>query len=94
MDFGKVPQLTFIKPDKQKFPCLDFAYEAGRRGGTLPAALNASNEEAVSQFLKGSFPFDQIAVKIRSVLDQHQNKENPTLEEVLAADRWARQQSL
>ena len=92
LDFGKVPQLTFLKPDKQKFPCLDFAYEAGRRGGMLPVVLNAANEEVVSRFLKGSFPFDQIAVKIRSVLDKHQNKENPSLEDILEADKWARQQ--
>jgi 1-deoxy-D-xylulose-5-phosphate reductoisomerase len=93
LDFGKIPQLTFVKPDKHKFPCLDFAYEAGRRGGTLPAVLNAANEEAVNQFLKGKFNFDQIGVKIRSVLDQHQNKENPTLEDILEADKWARQQT-
>jgi 1-deoxy-D-xylulose-5-phosphate reductoisomerase len=91
LDFGKTPQLTFLKPDKQKFPCLEFAYAAGKVKGTMSAVLNAANEEAVSQFLKGKFNFDQIAPRIKKVLDQHQNKENPLLEDILAADRWARE---
>ncbi|MDD5594555.1 MAG: 1-deoxy-D-xylulose-5-phosphate reductoisomerase [Candidatus Margulisbacteria bacterium] len=90
LDFGKVPSMTFQKPDKVKFPCLEFAYEAGKKGGTLPAVLNAANEEAVSQFLKGKFNFDQIPVKIKAVMDQHQNKEAPSLADILAADNWAR----
>jgi len=90
LDFGKVSQLSFLKPDKQKFPCLEYAYEAGKKGGTLPAVLNAANEEVVNQFLKGKFNFDQIAVKIKEVMDKHQNKENPSLEDILSADKWAR----
>ncbi len=90
LDLGKTAQLTFLQPDRQKFPCLEYAYEAGKKGGTLPAVLNAANEEAVSQFLKGQFAFDQLAPRIKQALDQHQNKEAPSLEEVLAADRWAR----
>jgi len=90
LDFGKTPQLTFLKPDKQKFPCLDYAFEAGGKGGTLPAVLNAANEEIVSQFLKGKFSFDQIAPKIKVIIDQHQSKESPALEDILAADSWAR----
>ena len=82
------------KPDKVKFPCLDYAFIAGKAKGTLPAVLNAANEEAVNQFLKGKFNFDQISVKIKAVIDQHQNKENPTLDEILAADRIARSQLL
>ena len=90
LDFGKVPSMTFAKPDKVKFPCLEYAYEAGKKGGTLPAVLNAANEEAVSQFLKGKFTFDQIPVKIKEVIDKHQNKENPTFEDIIAADKTAR----
>ncbi|MDD5382290.1 MAG: 1-deoxy-D-xylulose-5-phosphate reductoisomerase [Candidatus Margulisbacteria bacterium] len=90
LDFGKITGLTFLKPDKVKFPCLEYAYEAGKTGGTLPAILNAANEEAVNQFLKGKFNFDQIAVKIKQVMDKQQNKENPTLEDILSADRFAR----
>ena len=91
LDFSKIAGFTFAKPDKVKFPCLEFAYVAGKAKGTLPSALNAANEEAVNQFLKGKFNFDQIAVKIKAVLDQCQNKENPTLDDILAADRWARE---
>jgi len=90
IDFSKLSQLTFLKPDKQKFPCLEYAYEAGKKGGTLPAVLNAANEEAVNLFLKGKFNFDQIPIKIKEVMDKHQNKENPTLEDIFAADKWAR----
>ncbi len=91
LDFGKISGLTFLKPDKTKFPCLEYAYEAGKAKGTLPAVLNAANEEAVNQFLKGKFNFDQIPVKIKAVMDKHQNKESPSLEEILAADKWARE---
>lgn len=94
LDFGKISQFTFLKPDKVKFPCLEYAYEAGKAKGTLPAVLNAANEEAVNQFLKGKFNFDQIAIKIKQVVEKHQNKENPSLEDILAADSWARQNVL
>jgi 1-deoxy-D-xylulose-5-phosphate reductoisomerase len=94
LDFSKISQFTFLKPDKAKFPCLDYAYEAGKSGGTLPAVLNAANEEAVNQFLKGKFNFDQIAIKIKQITEKHQNKENPSLEDILAADSWARQNIL
>lgn len=90
LDFTKVPQCTFAKPDKVKFPCLEYAYVAGKAKGTLPAVLNAANEEAVNLFLKGKINFNQIPVKIKAVIDKHCNKENPTLEDILEADRWAR----
>lgn len=90
LDFAKVPSLTFAKPDKVKFPCLEYAYEAGKKGGTLPAALNAANEEAVSQFLRGKFTFDQIPVKIKAVLDKHESKPAAELGDILTADEWAR----
>lgn len=90
LDLTKTNHLTFAKPDKVKFPCLEFAYEAGKKGGTMPAVLNAANEGVVGLFLKGKFTFDQIPVKIKQVLDGHQNKEKPTLAEILAADAFAR----
>jgi len=94
LDFNKIAGLTFLRPDKVKFPCLEYAYEAGKAKGTLPAVLNAANEEAVNQFLKGSFTFDKMPVKIKEILDKHQNKENPSLEDILAADSWTRQNIL
>jgi 1-deoxy-D-xylulose-5-phosphate reductoisomerase len=91
LDFTKISQLNFLKPDKQKFPCLEYAYEAGKAGGTLPSVLNAANEEAVSQFLKGKFNFAQIPAKIKEIIAKHQNKLSPNLEDILAADKWARE---
>ena len=91
MSFAKLSQLTFMQPDKDKFPCLDYAYEAGKKGGTLPAVLNAANEEAIKLFLKGKINFLEIHQKIRQVMEKHQNKETPLLEDVLSADQWARQ---
>jgi 1-deoxy-D-xylulose-5-phosphate reductoisomerase len=90
LDFAKIPSMTFAKPDKVKFPCPEYAYEAGKKGGTLPAVLNAANEEAVSQFLKGKFNFDQIPVKIKAVLDRHESKPAAELGDILIADEWAR----
>ena len=91
MSFAKLSQLTFMQPDKQKFPCLEFAYEAGKMKGTMPAVLNAANEEAIKLFLKGKINFSQLPLKIKAAMDKHQNKENPTLEDILAADKFARE---
>ena len=52
--------LTFLPPDRENFPCLELAYSAGKRGGTMPVVLNAANELAVASFLKGEIPFLQI----------------------------------
>ena len=94
VDWAKVKTFTFERPEKEKFPCLELAYQAGRRGGTLPAALNAANEEAVNLFLKGKISYLDIAAKIRQVMDKHQLIEKPTLEQILEADSWARGQLL
>lgn len=91
LDFSKANQLTFLKPDREKFPCLEYAYEAGKKKGTLPAVLNAANEEAIKLFMQGKINFAQLPQKIKEVMEKHQNKENPSLEDVLAADAWARQ---
>ena len=92
LDLAKAGTLTFLKPDKEKFPCLDFAYSSGRRGGTLPSVLNAANEEAVNLFLRGKISYLDIAVKIREVMDKHQLIEKPSLDQILEADSWARSQ--
>lgn len=93
LDITKVGTLTFEKPDIAKFPCLQYAYDAGKKGGTLPAVLNAANEIAVNQFLRGKISFGEIAHKIKSVMDKHQLVEKPTLEQILEADSVARSQS-
>jgi 1-deoxy-D-xylulose-5-phosphate reductoisomerase len=91
LSFSKISQFTFQAPDKQKFPCLEYAYEAGKKKGTLPAVLNAANEEAIKLFVRGKINFAELPQRIKEVMDKHQNKENPSLEDILAADKWARE---
>jgi 1-deoxy-D-xylulose-5-phosphate reductoisomerase len=86
-DIGK---LTFVRPERGMFPCMDYAYEAARLGGTMPAALNAANEVAVAAFLREELPFVRIADVIRAALDRHENKADPTIEAVKQADREVR----
>jgi len=90
LDFLKVKNLTFEKPDKEKFPCLDYAYSAGRLNGTMPAVLNAANEAAVNLFLRGKISFPSIATKIRLAMTQHSFNERPSFEDIIRADQWAR----
>jgi 1-deoxy-D-xylulose-5-phosphate reductoisomerase len=90
LDLADVGQLTFAKVDRKKYPCLELAYEAGRRGGTYPTVLNAANEEAVARFLHGDLSFTHIFKVIDSTLQAHTAKAVPTLEQVVEADAWAR----
>lgn len=92
VDFAALGSLTFEKPDFQKFPCLTLAYQACKAGGTLPAVMNAANEICVQAFLKERISFVQIPAFIRSAMDDHAVVMNPTLPDILEADRWARQQ--
>jgi 1-deoxy-D-xylulose-5-phosphate reductoisomerase len=82
--------LTFEKPDIEKFSCLRLAYEANHRGGTYPAVLSAADEVAVDRFLKGQIRFTDIPKIISKALDGHRGTSNPSLEDILAADDWAR----
>jgi 1-deoxy-D-xylulose-5-phosphate reductoisomerase len=90
LDLTAVAQLTFAAVDHAKYPCLELAYEAGRRGGTYPTVLNAANEVAVARFLAGDLAFPSIANLIDAALEAHRARPVPTLEEVEAADAWAR----
>ena len=90
LDFAALGRLTFESPNRAKFPCLQFGYTAADRGGTAPAVLNAANEICVAAFLDGQMPFTKIPKTIESVLSHHHLVEEPTLEDVVTADRWAR----
>jgi 1-deoxy-D-xylulose-5-phosphate reductoisomerase len=90
MDWGKAMHLDFDLPDRERFPCLALAYEALERGGSVPAALNAANEEAVSAFLDGRVPFTAIPDTIRAVIGDGPAAAIATLEDVLEADAEAR----
>lgn len=94
LDLTKIKQLTFQKPDIKRFPCLKLAYKSAKLGGTAPAVLNASNEIAVSLFLKRKIGFIEIPKVIEKVLNRHKSVKNPTLSEILKADAWAREEAL
>lgn len=91
LDMTRVAKLEFFAPDFEKFPCLALAYRAGRLGGTAPAILNAANEVAVARFLEEKLAFMEIPRVIAAVLDEARVEAKPGLEQVLAADAWARQ---
>ncbi|MGF1588019.1 MAG: 1-deoxy-D-xylulose-5-phosphate reductoisomerase [Pleurocapsa sp.] len=93
LDLVKAGDLTFREPDHQKYPCMQLAYAAGRAGGLMPAVLNAANEQAVALFLTQKIGFLDIPRLIEIVCDRFtpQNTSQPSLEDILAADQWARQ---
>jgi 1-deoxy-D-xylulose-5-phosphate reductoisomerase len=83
--------LEFLDPDPERFPCLGLAYEALKRGGTSAAVLNAADEVAVAMFLEGSLPFTGICALIREVMEAVGHREIRDMEDVLEADRAARE---
>jgi 1-deoxy-D-xylulose-5-phosphate reductoisomerase len=93
LDLVKAGDLTFREPDRQKYPCMDLAYAAGRAGGSMTAVLNAANEQAVALFLDEKIQFLDIPKVIEMACDRHQadNRQNPCLDDILEADQWARQ---
>jgi 1-deoxy-D-xylulose-5-phosphate reductoisomerase len=91
--FPKIGTLTFEEPDPERFPALDLARQAGEAGGTLPAVLNAANEVAVEAFVNRKINFPQITETVRRVMTAHQSVAHPGLEEILAADIWARREA-
>lgn len=93
LDLEKAGPLTFEQPDLGQFPCLTYAYEALKAGGTMPAVLNAANEEAVMAYLREAIGFMDIAKVIRATMDAHPLRTRASLEDTLEADRWAREQA-
>lgn len=96
LDLVKAGNLTFKAPDREKYPCMQLADAAGRAGGSMPAVLNAANEQAVALFLDENIEFLDIPRCIEWVCDRHRadNCSNPSLDDIVAADRWARQEVL
>jgi len=93
LDFFKLKQLNFRKPDFKKFPALALSIHVAKTEGTLPSVLNAADEEAVASFLRGELLFSQIYDVVEKVVLSHKVKKNPDLSAILAADRWARVKS-
>ncbi len=93
LDWSTVTSLDFEPPDRQAFPCLDLAYQAGRTGGTAPAWLNAANEVAVDAFREGLMPWSWIADVIKDTLESHDGASADNVEAIIEADRRARQRA-
>lgn len=91
LDLSRIEKLTFRKPDTGCFPCLLYAYEASREGGTMPAVLNAANEVAVGAFLQRAIGFNDIPVIIGNTMHSHKKEAVTGIEAVIEADRWARE---
>ncbi len=90
LDLAKLTSLHFEEPDLDRFPCISLAYRALQTGGTLPAAMNAANEEAVHAFIEERIALTDIPRVIESVMSQHQTRPAADLDAVLDADRTAR----
>jgi len=91
LDFAKLARLEFEAPRRADFPALELAKEAGSTGGTLPAVLNAANEIAVTGFLEGRLSFPGIWDTVAETMSRHRTSAHPSLDEIAAADRWARE---
>ncbi|SFS54531.1 1-deoxy-D-xylulose-5-phosphate reductoisomerase [Marininema halotolerans] len=90
LDLVAIGKLHFRAPDFDRFPCLKLAYTCGRQGGTLPTVMNAANEIAVEHFLAGKLTFLGIEEVLEEVLSRHTSVQQPTLDDLFEADRWAR----
>lgn len=93
LDFERLESLTFAKVDNGKFPCLGFAYQAAQACGSLPAVMNAANEEAVSGFLEGKIGFVKIPKIVEKIMSSHKLVIKPDLGQILEADKWAREEA-
>lgn len=92
LDFAKLGQITFEKPDYRVFRGLSLAIEAGKIGGTMPTVFNAANECAVAKFLKEEITYTEIVSSIERCMDAHTVLERPELPEILETERWVYEQ--
>lgn len=90
LDLASIHQLSFERPDMERFPALSLAYQALRAGGAAACILNAANEEAVDLFLKGAIKFGQVYSIVNETLQRLGSQRADTLEEVEYADALAR----
>jgi 1-deoxy-D-xylulose-5-phosphate reductoisomerase len=94
INLARLNSLKFETINHAMFPCLQLALNAGKKGGTYPAVLCAADEIAVQLFLEQKIAFPQIAEVIDKTISLHESIDNPTLEEIIAADQWARHTAL
>ncbi len=90
LDLTKAFALNFQPPDEQRFPALRLARDVARRGGTLGAVLNAANEAAVAAFASEKIAFGGISRAVENTIEAHAVQAQPTMDDLLEADRWAR----
>ena len=91
LDLTTCGALTFVHPDLKRFPCLTLAYECGQKGGTACPAMNGANEEAVAMYLRDEIGFYDIYRLVSAAVEAVPFIQNPTLEQILEADRLARE---
>ncbi|MCP4685929.1 MAG: 1-deoxy-D-xylulose-5-phosphate reductoisomerase, partial [bacterium] len=91
IDWTELKKITFEPPDFERFPALKLAFEVARTGGTAPAVYNAANEIAVEAFLNKEIKFTEIADTIRETVEKVTSVDRPELEDILEADRRARE---
>ena len=95
LDFSKIKNLSFARPDLAKFPCLELARQALKKGGTYPAVLNAADEEVVKMYLEGRIKFSRIPVMIEKAMEKHKGKSiSPSINDIIEAEIWAREEIL
>ena len=94
LDWDRIKELTFEAPDLSTFPCLKLAIEAGKKGGTYPAVLCAADEVAIELFLAQRIGFSDIPRLVERSLAEHRAIAHPTIEDIIAADDWAREKAL
>jgi 1-deoxy-D-xylulose-5-phosphate reductoisomerase len=92
-NLAKLGSLTFEEPDADRFPAIDLARKAGEIGGTMPAVMNAANEIAVDAFVNGRISFPSISDAVSRTMTAHKSVSHPSLDQILRADAWARQES-
>lgn len=92
-DLAKIGKLEFFEPDYNKFPALQLAFEVGKKGGILPAVMNAANEEAVYAFLNDKIKLFEITEITKTVVSLFKNINQPSLEEILKADKQSREET-
>ena len=88
--FADIQSLTFEKPDTEKFPSIEMAFEACKQKGTMPAVMNAANEVAVQAFLEKRIGFLNIFKIISKTMEDHTRIDNPDIVSIIKADLWAR----
>ena len=93
LDMAKIGELSFEKPDGKRFPCLQLAYKALKTGGTMPAVLNAANEEAVDAFLNKKIPFTKIYDTVAETMKKHKTLKCKKIEDVIMASEWAKKKA-